>query len=247
MTLSYCGAVLFEKGFNLNLFESFNFLIYYLSFSVIALAIGILIREHTMQCRFFYFNKFPIRLIFPLIIATLAILVLVMPIVNLIPMNDQIVQWFTKYSTDTSIAQMATVIFVAPLVEELIFRGIILDGLLKKYSPVFAIFFSGLLFALAHFNPWQIVTAFALGVFSGWMYYKTKSLLPCILIHFTANFTAYLLQYKISVDISLIEGSDPGVISLKLIFPFFILILVLFFALMNLDKSIKSPFLKEDK
>ena len=42
---------------------------------------------------------------------------------------------------------------IAPVVEELIFRGLILQGFRKNYSPGFAVFMSALLFSLYHLNP----------------------------------------------------------------------------------------------
>ena len=47
------------------------------------------------------------------------------------------------------------VIIIAPIVEELIFRGVIMSGLMRNYKVGWAIFFSALLFALFHLNPWQ--------------------------------------------------------------------------------------------
>jgi membrane protease YdiL (CAAX protease family) len=63
----------------------------------------------------------------------------------------------------------------------LIYRGIVLEGLLKKYSPIFAILFSAFLFAIAHLNPWQFVVGMVMGIFNGWIYFKVRNLLYPIL------------------------------------------------------------------
>lgn len=47
-------------------------------------------------------------------------------------------------------------VIAAPVLEELIFRGMMLEGLLKKYSPVTSIIISSILFGVAHLNPWAI-------------------------------------------------------------------------------------------
>lgn len=86
-------------------------------------------------------------------------------------------------------------ILLAPILEELIFRGIILKGLLTSYSPAKAIIISALIFGIIHIHPTQIFTAFLFGLFSGWVFYKTKSLGFTILCHFTGNLTATLLAY----------------------------------------------------
>jgi len=74
-----------------------------------------------------------------------------------------------------------------PVLEELLFRGAITNALLKKYNPTKAIILSALVFGIFHINPAQIVTATLIGLLLGWIYYKTESLTPCILIHILNN------------------------------------------------------------
>jgi membrane protease YdiL (CAAX protease family) len=76
---------------------------------------------------------------------------------------------------------------VAPLTEELLFRGIILRGFLQNYSAHRSIFLSAALFALFHLNPWQAIGAFILGGVFGWWYVHTRSLLPCLFGHAAFN------------------------------------------------------------
>lgn len=76
---------------------------------------------------------------------------------------------------------------LGPILEELLFRGAITKILLEKYSPVKAILISGLIFGIFHINPVQVVGAIIMGVVLAWIYYKTKSLVPCILIHILNN------------------------------------------------------------
>lgn len=80
-----------------------------------------------------------------------------------------------------------TIVIVAPVFEEIFFRGAILKALLNRFSPGKAIFISALIFGIIHFNPVQIIGAGLTGVVLGWMYYKTKSLVPVILVHIINN------------------------------------------------------------
>lgn len=80
-----------------------------------------------------------------------------------------------------------TVAVIGPVTEELLFRGAITKALLKSYSPTKAILISSLFFGVFHFNPSQIVSAFLLGLLLTWVYVKTQSLLPCILMHIANN------------------------------------------------------------
>jgi membrane protease YdiL (CAAX protease family) len=90
---------------------------------------------------------------------------------------------------------LISIAIMAPFFEEFIFRGIMLDGLLKKKSTWTAILISAALFGLVHLNPWQFVTAMIIGTFAGWVYSRTKSLIYCIIIHFANNFTASIFMF----------------------------------------------------
>lgn len=81
----------------------------------------------------------------------------------------------------------------APLIEELMYRGIILNGLIKKYPEKIALFLTSLLFGIMHFNLYQTINAFLVGLMIGYLYIKTKSLYLCIVIHFFNNFIALYL------------------------------------------------------
>jgi membrane protease YdiL (CAAX protease family) len=78
-------------------------------------------------------------------------------------------------------------VVVAPLTEELLFRGLILRGLLQRYGTVPAVMLSALLFALVHANPYQFASAITMGVFLAWLLVRTRSLWPCIIAHALFN------------------------------------------------------------
>ena len=83
---------------------------------------------------------------------------------------------------------------VAPVFEEILFRGAIEGHLLKTgRHPAFAIILSALLFGVVHGNPAQIPFAFVLGLVMGWLFYATGSLLPSMLLHFINNMSSVVL------------------------------------------------------
>ena len=82
---------------------------------------------------------------------------------------------------------------IAPVVEEMLFRGIILRGFLQRYDRAQAIWGSALLFGLAHLNIYQFVAALVLGAISGWLYERSRSLVPCIALHAAYNTALTLL------------------------------------------------------
>lgn len=102
-------------------------------------------------------------------------------------------------------------VFFAPLVEEVLFRGIILKGYLQQFSPTKAIIISALFFGLIHFHPIQGLSAAMIGIVLGWMYWRTQSLIPGIITHFVNNLVAMLLVFSYgSVDISISEIVGGG-------------------------------------
>lgn len=85
---------------------------------------------------------------------------------------------------------------LGPILEELLFRGAITKELLRRYSPAKAILFSGLIFGIFHLNPAQIISACLIGFLLAWLYYKTRSLMACILIHIMNNGLSVYLSLK---------------------------------------------------
>lgn len=89
----------------------------------------------------------------------------------------------------------AVVCLLAPIAEELVFRGAVLRTLLE-WQPQhrwLMIALSALLFALAHLNPAQMIHPFLIGLLLGWMYTRTRSIVPGIIYHWANNTAAYLL------------------------------------------------------
>ena len=79
------------------------------------------------------------------------------------------------------------VVVMAPIIEELIFRGVIMHGLMRNYSKFTAVFMSALLFALFHLNPWQFPATFILGLLLGILMLRTRNIFLCILGHAMNN------------------------------------------------------------
>ena len=91
---------------------------------------------------------------------------------------------------------IVSIVILAPVVEELLLRGAMLGHLLRKWkNPVWAIGVTSLVFGLMHGNPVQIFFAFLTGVALGWVYYRTGSLLPGMLMHFVNNGSSVLLYH----------------------------------------------------
>jgi hypothetical protein len=84
---------------------------------------------------------------------------------------------------------------LVPVVEEILFRGVIQNGFVLRYGPAAGIGLSSILFALYHLNPWQAFSALALGALFGWVTYRSGSLRQAITLHAGNNTLAVLLVW----------------------------------------------------
>ncbi len=105
---------------------------------------------------------------------------------------------------------------LAPLAEEMVFRGAILRSLLHwKENPWIGIVISAVLFAVIHMNPAQMPHAFLIGLLLGWMYYRTDSIVPGVVYHWVNNTVAYVM-YNLypNPDMTLVElfGTEQKVL-----------------------------------
>lgn len=115
------------------------------------------------------------------------------PLYSWMKMPQFIKELFEKMN-ETSIVGFLTVVIFAPILEELFLRGIVLRGLLVRYSPSKAIIWSAVIFGFMHLNPWQAIPAILVGILMGWIYYKTGSLILTIFIHFINNGFSFLVM-----------------------------------------------------
>lgn len=119
-----------------------------------------------------------------------------------------------KDLTSGSMASILTVVLIAPVTEELLFRGIILKGFLNRYRPMTAILVSSLLFALMHLNPYQFFGAFVMGVTLAWIFLRTGSLWPCIIGHAIFNSHGMIISKLLPFNI---PGYNPQVLDMQIV------------------------------
>lgn len=88
----------------------------------------------------------------------------------------------------SGIAGALLVVASGPIIEEICFRGLLLDGLLKtRCHPWVAILISAVAFGLVHGLWAPFVTATLFGLLAGWLYWRTGSIIPGLIIHIANN------------------------------------------------------------
>lgn len=104
------------------------------------------------------------------------------------------------------VAYILSVFIVAPIVEEFVFRALIITKLHKEISTAISIIISAILFALIHFMAGGIITvvhAFLGGLIFALAYVKTKSLFPAIVAHIFGNIGGYVPTVINSLSITI--------------------------------------------
>lgn len=85
-------------------------------------------------------------------------------------------------------------VVMAPVFEEIIYRGVLFNGLKTQKSAAKAVALSALAFMMMHMSPVQVVFQFALGVLSACVMHRTGKLFPSVLLHATSNALALVVQ-----------------------------------------------------
>lgn len=100
--------------------------------------------------------------------------------------------------TDFPVALLFGGVVVAPIVEEVFFRGFIFAGLRRRWDWKIAAAISALMFAVAHVLPTSFLPIFILGVIFAGLYQFSGSIWPAILMHMLTNAVALSVAYALS-------------------------------------------------
>lgn len=130
----------------------------------------------------------------PLVLMGLSLNVVTGLVLSLVPE-----EWMSAYEASSSMVTsghpvvmvLATVI-AAPVIEEIIFRGLAYTRMKKGMPTAVAVILSSALFGVAHGQWVWMLYAFVFGLVLVWAFEHTKSLLANILLHLSYNGCAML-------------------------------------------------------
>jgi len=137
------------------------------------------------------------------------------------------------------ISIILAVVIVAPLFEEIMFRGIIYDALSKKMNVYISIIIAGVLFGIYHLNIFQGTYASLIGIVMGFSLVWTKSIWAPIIIHFVNNLVSIFLSYSVIGEWLDSEGALPIILSIL------IAITILPFSIYKLYQTYEKPIPEE--
>lgn len=166
---------------------------YVLSHSVFVIAIitWILYRYSIKN----YLKKCPIKIALYCPIIAISILVLLSVFGTYIYIPNLFENALTSITQNTLLCTI-TIGLLQPVAEEMLFRGVVLGCLLKgKTNPWIAIGISTFIFSIIHLNLTQMIGAAIFSMIAGWLFYKTRSLWPSIIIHTTNNLSCCVWSF----------------------------------------------------
>ena len=99
----------------------------------------------------------------------------------------ELLNFYTDEEPNATLLIGISAVIGAPLMEEVLFRGLILNRLLSKMNVWVAILLSSLLFAVSHLEFTQAIYCFFMGLSIAYVYVKTRSLIPCMIGHGLIN------------------------------------------------------------
>lgn len=100
-----------------------------------------------------------------------------------------------SFAAKNGIIQLLTVMVLAPIGEELLFRGVLLKGStdVLHCGKIFSVCLTGILFGLYHGQLIQICYAIPMGILLGFIAVSFQSIIPSITLHIAVNTSAYLV------------------------------------------------------
>lgn len=110
------------------------------------------------------------------------------------------------------------VCLIAPIIEELFFRGLIFSLMSKLLPFIFANVVQAIVFGIYHGNVVQVVYAFILGMFIGYILFITGSIVYTIVLHMSINLTGMFIDRIVPMDAALIVRMVIMIISFVIIY-----------------------------
>lgn len=124
----------------------------------------------------------------PVVFAVLGTTVLSFAVSQLGPQPEGVKQVTEGIQGTARVLQTLAVLgLLAPIVEELVFRGLFYGWLAGRWNNLVAFVLSSLAFAAAHTEPLHILLVLPLGFWFGWLRWRTGSLVPTIVAHIINN------------------------------------------------------------
>lgn len=124
-------------------------------------------------------------------LAWLAMIIVQILVPSFNPNQAQVNEFTTAVTGNAKLISFFALVVIPPIVEEILFRGFMFPAFSGKVGILFGALFSSLLFGFAHLQANVGVYTVVLGLLLCFMYKKTNSIIPGMLLHMLNNYVAY--------------------------------------------------------
>ncbi len=195
---------------------------------VIPALIFLKLRKENLRARF-RLHPISLRVALSVIVLSLGVIILsdeMDKIANLIyplPNSMEKVGDVIQLNSFTSIfLVLPTIVLIAPLGEELLFRGFLQKFLEDHWQDITkAVLVTGMFFALIHLNPYWIIQIYFLGVILGYLAWRTGSIISSVILHGMNNGIALLFVNWENIDLYYSGHVSPILLVFAAIFVYF--------------------------
>ena len=132
-------------------------------------------------------NKMPPRFVVSTGLLGVAFFYVVSVILGILILTNALPDEYNYMQNSSAALEFIATVIMAPLMEEILFRGMILGTLKKEMHPWIAIVISSVIFGAAHGTAIGIMYATGLGIMMGWLCVKFNSILPSLIFHMAYN------------------------------------------------------------
>jgi membrane protease YdiL (CAAX protease family) len=177
-----------SRGNGTQLAQSAGLILIQLAYLLPLLVIFAYRRVNPMSLGFGMFDWRTLGLGCGLLIISYAIILIhngVLMLLGVDTQGEQILELFN--SLESPIWFFLVGVIFAPIVEELFFRGFLFQGFRKKYGWIGGMLLSSVIFAMAHLDPVAFIPTFILGALLAYMYHRSNSVWPGIILHVLVN------------------------------------------------------------
>jgi len=120
---------------------------------------------------------------------------------NLIDVNEKQEILFSTNSYGLGLfLAFVTIVILAPLVEEILYRGILFGNLSKKINPFLAAIIASLIFGVFHGQLNVGIDTFFMSMVSCYLVWKTDSIWPGVFLHISKNLIAFVLLFIVKLQ-----------------------------------------------
>jgi membrane protease YdiL (CAAX protease family) len=154
--------------------------------------------KHRQGAAWFGFVKAPVKLTVQLVLGGVAIIaameLLTALLGHYLPFFRQAEYGVSSVPAGVTLLEFGLfAVLVAPVLEEFLFRGVYFRAIWTKTGPVAAAIISSLVFTLAHGISGATLAVFVLGLYLCYMYKRSGSIIPGMILHTTNNLFAVML------------------------------------------------------